>query len=863
MNRSTPLSLRKLCRSVSQPLACLSTLVLALVLAPFAQAAPPVEAISKLRTFQYGGDASSLAEIEKAVAAATAEAPSSEGRASLAGALAAILESSASVEAKQFVCRQLAIIGTVEQVPVLEKLLTDDALSDMARYALAPVPDPSAGRALRNALTRCSGKARIGIINSLAHRQDPEAVPLLAPLLKAEDTESARTAAAALGKIGGPDAARLLTDALKQASPQMRSDIADACLACAERLRAMGEPAAAAAIYHQLYAAQEPSWIRSAALRGLVATGSEGVQLATAALRDSDPVIVRAAIGCIQSIPGSDATRQFAAELPKLPAAAQAVLINALSERADAAAYPAVEKAAASTDPAVRMAAIRALGILGDRSTVALLVRIANATVPERAAALESLRALRADGVDTALTAQLESASSEARVRLISVLADRQADSAVQTLVRFLESSDQATAIAAAKALGQIAGPSALPSLLRTLTATDSEALREASEAAAIAVARRITPPAEPSGPVLEALRTRPSPAAQGSLLRVLAGVGAPEGLTAVLDALKDQDETVRDSAVRALADWPTSAALQPLRGVFEKAESQAHRALALRGVVRLADPAVSQEAQAQALSIYEQIMPRLKGAEEVQLALSGLAGINDRRALGLIAPHLDSPGTKEEAAAATAKVAALIAGSDPEAARQASERVLAVSTLPAIRKQASDVLQELQKSEDFILHWQLAGPFTQQGKSGMDLFDVAFPPEQSAASVEWRRIKAPAAGSQPAIVDLMGLLGGSQRVAYLRTQIHSAQRQPARLELGSDDGIKAWLNGAVVHANRVDRGLAPGQDTAPVTLNEGWNVLLLKITQGDGGWAACARLRKPDGSRLSGVRFEGSPSAR
>jgi hypothetical protein len=138
-----------------------------------------------------------------------------------------------------------------------------------------------------------------------------------------------------------------------------------------------------------------------------------------------------------------------------------------------------------------------------------------------------------------------------------------------------------------------------------------------------------------------------------------------------------------------------------------------------------------------------------------------------------------------------------------------------------------------------------------------MDLFEVAFPPEQEAAWAEWRTISAPAAGSQPAIVDLMGLLGGSERVAYLRTWIHSRETQRARLELGSDDGIKAWLNGAVVHANKVDRGLAPGQDTVPVTLNEGWNMLLLKVTQGGGGWAACARLRDPDGGKLTGVRID------
>jgi hypothetical protein len=49
---------------------------------------------------------------------------------------------------------------------------------------------------------------------------------------------------------------------------------------------------------------------------------------------------------------------------------------------------------------------------------------------------------------------------------------------------------------------------------------------------------------------------------------------------------------------------------------------------------------------------------------------------------------------------------------------------------------------------------------------------------------------------------------------------------------------------------------LVPGQDKTNVTLNQGWNELLVKVTQGGGGWVACARLRKAAGGKLDGVQI-------
>jgi hypothetical protein len=68
---------------------------------------------------------------------------------------------------------------------------------------------------------------------------------------------------------------------------------------------------------------------------------------------------------------------------------------------------------------------------------------------------------------------------------------------------------------------------------------------------------------------------------------------------------------------------------------------------------------------------------------------------------------------------------------------------------------------------------------------------------------------------------------------------------------MGSDDGLKVWLNGRVVHANNAVRPCSPGQDKVKVKLKAGANDLLLKVTQGGGEWSACCRVRSPDGQPL------------
>jgi len=87
---------------------------------------------------------------------------------------------------------------------------------------------------------------------------------------------------------------------------------------------------------------------------------------------------------------------------------------------------------------------------------------------------------------------------------------------------------------------------------------------------------------------------------------------------------------------------------------------------------------------------------------------------------------------------------------------------------------------------------------------------------------------------------------------------VWSEAAQKVRLELGSDDAIKVWLNGRQVHEMYQHRGLTARQDRVDADLKQGFNDLMLKVVDHEGGWQFCCRIRKPDGSAIENVKIQG-----
>ncbi|MFH1715806.1 MAG: family 16 glycoside hydrolase, partial [Planctomycetota bacterium] len=161
-----------------------------------------------LEVYDFGKSRRALAAIEEEIRSVS---PSSFPQ--IEAKLLEVLESPKTTFAgKQFVCRMLRRVGSAQSVPALSKLLADKELSHMARFALQYMPVPEAGAALHESLAKLDGDLKIGVVGSLGQRGEKAAVPEIAKLITGSDTNLARAAIGALGKIGGLEATRALAE---------------------------------------------------------------------------------------------------------------------------------------------------------------------------------------------------------------------------------------------------------------------------------------------------------------------------------------------------------------------------------------------------------------------------------------------------------------------------------------------------------------------------------------------------------------------------------------------------------------------------------------------------------------------------
>ena len=787
--------------------------------------------------------------------------PSAKAR---ADALMGVLrKSDSSLKDKSDACRELSTIGDPRAVGVLAGLLADEKLSHMARYALEPISDASVDAALRKALGTLKGPLRVGVISSIGMRRDAAAVDALAKLLTGSDTAAAAAAAGALGHIATAPAVSALAGFRKSAAAGLQAVAADASLAAAERLVEQGKGKEATAIYEELQASRWPAHVRLGAFSGLLAADSDnGPAMIIRAIGGKDAGLRAVAIARISTLKGRNVSRRFAAELPKASPDVQVLLISALVGMGDPVARDAVVKAAGHDDANVRAAAFKALGALGDAQCVPLLCNAVTAgnTESEARAAQASLKALAAPGVDAALIRCTQAAAAEARTGLIDVLIVRKVGAAVPVLLAQAGTGSAKVRATAFYALGKLAEPKDLPALLQLLVALDDETVRPDAERAAVAVARKISDAAAQGDAALAALEAAKATPARCSLIRTLGGIGSARALQAVTGALADKDPAVQGAAVRALADWPDAGAFEALMGVFRTTDNRVHRILALRGCVR--SLGLGGRSADQTLKGYKELMAAAKRDEDKKLVLAGLATVASPAAAAAVEPYLADPKVGDEAELAMLGIARGLVSSSAKQAKAIARKLLAKSKNESIRRQAADVIRRGDRFGDYVVAWQVSGPYSKQGVTGEGLLNVAFGPESGGKKVTWKALAINGPAAQPWMFSLSDSVGGAQCAAYVRTWIHSDRAQAAQLEMGADDGIKAWLNEKLVHANPTGGAAIPGEEKVKVSLKQGWNTFVLKIAQQTGPWGFCARFRASNGGPLAGVYADATREA-
>ena len=151
-----------------------------------------------------------------------------------------------------------------------------------------------------------------------------------------------------------------------------------------------------------------------------------------------------------------------------------------------------------------------------------------------------------------------------------------------------------------------------------------------------------------------------------------------------------------------------------------------------------------------------------------------------------------------------------------------------------------------------FIVDWFLLGPFYTKERHGLaqDFLlqhggeDNIYPDKKQEfinsknQPLRWRSVSA-----KNEIINLVKEVGRFDDVtAYAFTEIESDQDRYVEFGLGSDDSVKVWINGYVVHQYEEARDVEIDQDRFIVKLNSGKNRCLIKISQGMGGWGFAIR---------------------
>ncbi len=155
---------------------------------------------------------------------------------------------------------------------------------------------------------------------------------------------------------------------------------------------------------------------------------------------------------------------------------------------------------------------------------------------------------------------------------------------------------------------------------------------------------------------------------------------------------------------------------------------------------------------------------------------------------------------------------------------------------------------RKIYKELGFIDKWYIIGPFKNENRVG---FNKIFPPEYeirlnkiyreySYHKVKFRYIE----DNNFTGIDLKNYFTPDENsVAYLLTYIYSPTNQFLNIGMGSDDGLKVWINDKLLISKDIYRNAFFDTERKKVFFKKGINKILVKVTQDKDSWRLLFRI--------------------
>jgi len=648
------------------------------------------EVLKQVAAYDYAGSKEGLQRLEQIVREATAY---SGDQRKLEEAMIPLLTQDISLASKDFVCRQLRLIGSERSVPDLLTLLSDPNAEYMARMALESIPGEGVDQRLRAALPDMDAAVQGGIISTLGRRGENRSVAALAAFLTHESEALATNAVRALGNIGSEDALSALSGAQDKVAKYVKTELLHALLQCGDNMISASKTEQAVSLYETLMESDHPKPIRIAALQGLAsAEPGKIAEHITGIMKNKDSVLMGPALSLVARLKDHAQIKRVAAKMNALSEADQILLLSALARTGQKAALEPVKKTVASRNEAIKVAALTALGKLGDESCITLLAQYAgqrNRTI--QAAARGSLNQLSSDAVSAEIIRLLNQTDDVVvRVALLRAVADRQMPEALDGVRAALDDASRIVKNEALKTMKALAGKTDIDLLVSKLVQAPQRGLEDAI----VVVTQRVDLAEKVSKDLVRKAGSGSAPV-QMSVLRILARLGQKTGLAYIEAQYSSDNSRVKTEAVRALSNWPNQQGMDLAYNIAKEDDNLTCRILALRGYIKMATMASDQTVKDRFDGLAK-AMTLANREDERKMVLSALPQTPCKEALAMALSYVTQATVTAEAQAAVIDLCEAIAKTDSEVVKVALAKMSNGKVSATIKDRITQLQQQI-----------------------------------------------------------------------------------------------------------------------------------------------------------------------
>jgi len=330
---------------------------------------------------------------------------------------------------------------------------------------------------------------------------------------------------------------------------------------------------------------------------------------------------------------------------------------------------------------------------------------------------------------------------------------------------------------------------------------------------------------------------------------------GSVEALKVEQRDLASGNKKLYRQALQALANWPNELAGADLYRQAWRASDEADRITALGGYIRIAGLESAKLSAEQRMDMMRKAIILASRSEEKKQIIRNLQNVVNLDSLQTLQKFMSDPSLRDEVQRLAIKLIWKLRRSNPDEAVAAAEQI-AKSDNKSIAEEARKTLDELEKNRAYVMDWMVSETYSgDKDKKGVGVFKAVYPPENGGKEMKWKKITDGIGEEKIGLNQIFGRM--NYTCAYVKTTVVSPVEQSVLLELGSNDGIKAWLNGEEVHSNWRCRECRPGEDVKTVKLRKGKNEILLKVVNESGVWEFSCRLRQENGKRVKGLTVE------